>query len=298
MDTCNKCNREFNSNEKYNKHVKSNRCKEPYECKVCNYIVKRKSDYIKHTSSKKCIKKTKELEDKKEKESTFVCEGCNKSFRDQFNLQRHKQKKTPCNPSIIINNNDNSNNVYIQAHDPSAFIRNLNKVDKAMFNNMLGAHSINSPESIQRLTELAEGIQYNPPRLMDPSQYSPEEEEDIENANNEYRKFSNTRFLSKLFCKAFLDCNELEYAPFFRVPTSKKLKVKYDNKLHELNNDIVFSLIDSFIHKMEIVKKEKNIDLWGIEESIHKAYDDFRIDFLKLLKHYEFENKRIAGIIT
>lgn len=275
-----------------------------YSCEICSYNTNLKGNYSRHLKTKKCIQNTKEKEE--QKETVFICSGCNRSFRDDFNLQRHRQKKIPCAPLHMNNSHNNNNtqmnsnntihnNVFINAHDPNAFIKNLNKVDKAIYNNVLGSYSINSPESIERLTQIANETTYVSPRLLDPNEYPLNEEEDIENANHEYRKISNSSYLSKVFCKAFLDFNELEYTPFFRVPTTKKIKVKYDNGLCEWGADVIHSLVDSFIHQMEIVKKEKNIDVWKVDQAIHKAYDEYRFNFLKLLKKYDFENKRIVN---
>jgi uncharacterized C2H2 Zn-finger protein len=65
---CTRCKRLFNSSMDYEKHIKSNRCKEPYECEHCNYITNRKSDYEKHIETKKC----KDNHKNKEKEKKHI----------------------------------------------------------------------------------------------------------------------------------------------------------------------------------------------------------------------------------
>ena len=88
---CSKCSREYDSEETYNKHIKLNRCKEPYECKSCNYITKKKTDFTKHLNTKKCKNNS-----PKESPKNFKCERCGNAFRDNYDLQRHLNKKVPC----------------------------------------------------------------------------------------------------------------------------------------------------------------------------------------------------------
>ena len=71
-----------------------------YSCEICSYNTNLKGNYSRHLKTKKCIQNTKEKEE--QKETVFICSGCNRSFRDDFNLQRHRQKKIPCISSNLI----------------------------------------------------------------------------------------------------------------------------------------------------------------------------------------------------
>lgn len=95
---CTRCKRSFDSSMDYEKHIKSNRCKEPYECESCNYITNRKSSYDNHLKSKKCKENSRMGERKK----TYTCPQCNKPFIDNYHLSRHLNRKNSCNPSIEI----------------------------------------------------------------------------------------------------------------------------------------------------------------------------------------------------
>lgn len=314
MYVCEKCEKTFDQEKMYDIHLLKNTCKqkEIFTCNVCEYSTKIKCNYMKHLTTKKCKEKTKNLQ----KNKTYECSLCKKVFRDNYNLEKHTQRKNTCVPlppsttiySNHINNSNNTiqqninngiiinaqNSTVINAHDPSAFIKDLNIIDKRIYNNMLQSYSINSPESIERLTNIASTTIYRPPKMIDPAKYPSDEEEDIENANHERLKDENTKYVSNIFCQAFFDKDNLDFAPFFRVPSSKKIKVKYDNHLHELDMHIVFSLIDSFMHKMQIIQKEKNICIDRIHQEIQKAYTTFRYDFIDLIKKYRYEQKRIS----
>jgi uncharacterized C2H2 Zn-finger protein len=94
---CSKCKREFDSEEIYDKHVKLNRCKEPYVCKKCEYATNRKADYARHINTKKCKKNT--------RPSKFKCERCDAMFRDNYDLTRHLNKKKSCISTNVIYQN-------------------------------------------------------------------------------------------------------------------------------------------------------------------------------------------------
>lgn len=299
---CRKCEKSFANTKNLQKHLLINKCKKViiHTCEVCDYSTKRLGDFNKHLNTIKCKKNNREII---RKDNAYKCEQCGKSFRDKFNFDRHLNKKIPCSyASIIQNNTTNSNNtnntqnnncVIINAHDPTAFIKNLNDCDKAIYNNLLGAYSINSPESIEHLNKIASEVKYRKPKLINKDDYPSDEEDEIYEANNERLKQENTVYLSEVLCKAFLDPDKTDYVPFFRLPNNKKMKVKYDNGLNDFDMNILLKLIDGFIHDMEILEKEKNISLYSIKRSLHEAYDDFRFDFVKNIKKYRYENKSL-----
>ena len=299
---CDTCNRMFFIKDELEIHNKEKSCINTtwYHCIVCKYSTKFKHNLTKHLKTKKCIRKTEEKRKEEERQEIYTCSRCYKSFRDSYNLNKHLRKKYPCystqNVSIINNNMNNTNNtVIINAHNSTAFVKNLNVIDKTIYNNVLGAYSINSPESIERLNDIASTVQYQKPKLINPEEYPSDEEEDIENANHERLKEENSKYVSTLFKKAYFDISkdEMDFMPFFKIPNTKRLKVKYNNTLHEFDTDVLHELVDQFMHKMEIIRKEKNLSIWRIKDSISKAYEDFRFRFKKCIKNYKLEAKRI-----
>jgi hypothetical protein len=187
----------------------------------------------------------------------------------------------------------NNNNIIINAHDPAAFLKELNKVDKSIYHSVLGAYSINSPETIKRLNEVAASVPYKIPRLMNPDDYPSDAEDDVLRTNESILKEENSKYLSNVFHKTFFDKDSLEFMPFLRVPNTDRYKVKSDNCLREFDYDIIGSLTQIIDHKMQSIRKEKNISLWSLKKRMDEAYDEMRNDFIKRLKKYRYDNKRI-----
>lgn len=130
---CSTCNREYNSDEeeKYNKHITSNKCKELYECVACDYSTKLKGNYTRHLATKKCAKNTKNYN---RKTKNFECEICGLTFRDNHNLQKHLNRKTPCIPisNNTINTSISDNYVYIlQDRTSVKLAENIYKIGKS-----------------------------------------------------------------------------------------------------------------------------------------------------------------------
>jgi len=79
---------------------KSQKSRKKYECKSCDYLTSNKYDYEKHIITIKHINKEKSIEscdlsiisEKKSQEKKFTCENCNKEYKDNSGLWRHKKK--------------------------------------------------------------------------------------------------------------------------------------------------------------------------------------------------------------
>ena len=301
---CSRCKRIFDSDDICKKHLKTNRCKEPYVCEPCDYTTRRKDHFDRHINSKKC-KENHKIEEKQKK---YECPHCSKSFRDNFLLSRHLNRKTPCHINTIINTtttNTNSNNstinnmmnsnnktIIINAHDPSAFLKDLNKVDRAIYNNVLQSFSINAPESIEKMNEIGGYIPYKEPRLVTKETKPRYSEEEIEAYNNDSYQMSNNQYLGNLFQRSFFDTNDLEYTPFFKIPNTKKITVKFNNELRELDYDIIQQIISKINHKMNLLEKEENVSLYQIKKAIDEAYGSIRDHFVKRIRNYKrFDNK-------
>ena len=297
-EECARCKRSFDSATDYEKHIKSNRCKEPYNCTYCNYTTKKKDHFDRHIKTKKC----KDNHKNKEKEKKYACPHCSKPFRDNFLLSRHLNRKNPCyaSPAMKITNttnnnnttnntmtNSNNNTIIINAHDPAAFLKELNKVDRAIYNNVLQSFSIDAPESIERMNEISESIPYKQPKLLTKERLPTYSEEELEFFNNEAHRLANNSYFTKLLEKSFFDTNELEYTPFFKIPNSKKIAVKHNNDLKELNYDIISQLVTNINHKMTLLEKEDTICLHRIKNSIDEVYNQIRSHFIRHIKNYK-----------
>lgn len=295
---CPRCKRTYDSDELYDKHIKDNRCKELYVCEPCNYTTNRKSSYDAHLKSKKC----KDMHKTEERKKLYTCIHCSKCFIDNYHLSRHLNRKNPCyavsstvhntNTMNTTNNTNtmmhsNNKTIIINAHDPSAFLKDLNKVDRAIYNNVLQSHSIDAPESIEKMNEIGQYIPYKEPRLATKESKPRYSEEEIEAYNNDSYQIANDQYFRELFQRSFFDPDDLECAPFFKIPNSKKITVKFNNKLRELDYDVIEHVIDKISHKMTLLKQEKTVSLYKIKQVIDKEYETIRDHFIKHIRNYK-----------
>ena len=63
-----------------------------YECKKCNYISSKKSNYNNHIRSAKHKKSMVSNENKLPLSCDYICQNCNKTYKDNSGLWRHKKK--------------------------------------------------------------------------------------------------------------------------------------------------------------------------------------------------------------
>ena len=63
-----------------------------YECKKCNYISSKKSNYNNHIRSAKHKKSMVSNENKLPLSYDYICQNCNKTYKDNSGLWRHKKK--------------------------------------------------------------------------------------------------------------------------------------------------------------------------------------------------------------
>lgn len=90
---CSLCNNVYNSLDKLNKHkdkcnrnIKSYDTMNQYMCEICDYLTLDKSNYIKHTTTKKHCDKI-----KLNKESNNICQYCLKKYSNSSSLARHRK---------------------------------------------------------------------------------------------------------------------------------------------------------------------------------------------------------------
>lgn len=65
-----------------------------YECKSCNYITCKKTDYKRHMNTQKHMFNISTTTFNGKNEKTFICNNCNKVFKERSGLWRHNKKCT------------------------------------------------------------------------------------------------------------------------------------------------------------------------------------------------------------
>jgi len=71
-----------------------------YECKFCDFITSKKTDYNRHNLTQKHKNNTSTTDNNEKNEKKYFCVNCLKSFNDRAGLWRHKNKCNKCN--IVI----------------------------------------------------------------------------------------------------------------------------------------------------------------------------------------------------
>jgi len=100
--------------------AKSQKCRKKYECKKCDYNTFNKYDYEKHINTLKHNSSTLAMESmeisQKSQENKFICNQCNKEYKDNSGLWRHKKKV--CNEKNSINEiTDNKDLILLLIND-------------------------------------------------------------------------------------------------------------------------------------------------------------------------------------
>jgi len=269
-NNCFRCNRFFDSKEKYDKHVKSNKCKEPYHCEKCNYTVNRKSSYNKHLNTKKC-----KLNDTNQNPVKFKCELCGVSFRDNYDLQRHLSKKTPCiavgiNTTInngtinnnnthntnngTVNNNNNNINLNVVLSNYGVDMKSLPKVEQFLLKKLKVAPNITDPKYLEAFKEDLE---------KELCTYSFEDEEE--------QKKDNTRILNKFFDKCIPREPKLKHSmPVFTSNMFEDVLIKDNDSIIALNIPVLQQLL-LFLKNVSENNKEE------LQNSGHDFYSDYII---------------------
>lgn len=258
--TCSKCKREYDSEEKYSKHIKLNRCIKPYECKLCNYTTNRKSSYDKHINTKKC---------KLNSSKKFKCNICKATFRDNYNLQKHLNKKNPCssNSSNVTTNITNNNNTH-----------NITNNNTQNINN--GNITINILESYGTSKKyLSKGEQFLFNRLkiapnIDDNSFISKFKKELETSaildNNIERPSTFSRILSSCVPKdPHLSNHPI---PLFTCNSIfENVLVKHKNSIKELSLDVISSLIK---------KIKEDIDSSQLERVIPPSFLEYTTNYL------------------
>lgn len=127
-----------------------------YECKSCNYSTKLKGNYTRHLDTQKC-----KINSSKELSKNFKCTNCEATFRDNYGLSRHINKKVPCTTVTNTVNEKGSiiNNGTIETHDVGIKIHiqisdttadDIIAIQKGLFSLMDEFEGIDTPERIEK----------------------------------------------------------------------------------------------------------------------------------------------------
>jgi hypothetical protein len=76
-----------------------------YECKFCDFITCKKTDYNRHILTQKHKNNTTTTDNNSKNEKKYICDNCYKSFNDRAGLWRHKKN---CNITIVTDSNAES----------------------------------------------------------------------------------------------------------------------------------------------------------------------------------------------
>lgn len=229
IHTCSKCKREYDSEEKYNKHIKLNRCIEPYECKLCNYITKNKTDFNKHLNTKKC---------KLNSSKKFKCDKCNAIFRDNYNLQKHMNKKNPCslnntqNNSTINNYINNYNQQYnvVMIHCGISSKKKISDVDDHLINKLIASPDITNDKFINEFIKEEKLNMY---------------EKKFSSGNKESYKKDNSMILTDFLGETIPRNPRLhDKIPIFHHDKLDTPLVKENNEIVPLDEDLLIKLLE------------------------------------------------------
>ena len=128
-----------------------------YECKICYYSSSNKFDYEKHINTIKHKNAVLAIEasdfsmdvSQKSQKKIYVCCNCNKEYKDNSGLWRHKQK---CKSENILNNDEVTENQNSEINDLKDFMKYLMKENSEMKNMMMeviknGTHNVTNTNS-------------------------------------------------------------------------------------------------------------------------------------------------------
>jgi hypothetical protein len=90
-----------------------------FECKSCNFVCSKKSDWDRHINTRKHLKTTDNNEKNANIIKTHICSNCNKKYSDRVSLWRHKQK------CIGIQNNINSTDIMSDKDDNNSIAETM-----------------------------------------------------------------------------------------------------------------------------------------------------------------------------
>lgn len=252
-----------------------------YICNLCKYSTDRKNNFDKHNETNKHKSKFK-----------FICNKCNKQFRDNFNLLRHINKKKSCVNTVVNNTSIISN---IQKYkiilnnykgDNHHYINNL-KTNGLTYHNLFN-------ECLEKLNVLIKDEEIC--GIFKSNDFIKFDQKNIDictrSNDMEIEKYI-TEFLSKAFASTYLNINNRETIIIYYDKLFNTLYIKEsNNEFIKFNKEFVDVFIDQAkdtLHK--IYQKQEIIDILPLI-----TIDKFDYYFTNLCKNIIEYYKNVRNI--
>jgi hypothetical protein len=196
---------------------KSQKVAKKYECKRCNYICVKKSDYIKHVATAK-HKRLKNANEMSPKIATSYCCECGKTYKHQSSLCKHKKN------CYIINT---ENNRIIQTNDNSTILNLISQNKELM--NMLVVQKEETKELIEQNKKMQQTIQEIVPKIGN---------------NNTTNNTNNNQFNLNVFLNE--DCKDaINFSEFI-----ENIKITFEDLEHQAQVGYINGVSKLFIENL------------------------------------------------
>jgi hypothetical protein len=202
---------------------KSQKIAKEYYCELCHYMTYNYYDFKKHNNTKKHLINDKSINSiilsEKSQEKQFICINCNKSYRDNSGLWRHKQK---CTIGQILNtNNDNENIENCNNQISTELIMNIMQQNKELQMLLIEQHKQNN-ELQNKVLELCKNGTHN-----------------ITNTNSNNKTFNLQFFLNET-CKDAM--NIMDFVDSIKLQLSDLEKLGKNGFVEGISNIIIKNL--------------------------------------------------------
>jgi 1,2-phenylacetyl-CoA epoxidase PaaB subunit len=238
---------------------------EQYECKLCNFICCKTSDYKRHLSTRKHKMMTNDDNYAHKNAELFICNNCNKCYKYRQGLSLHKKK---CNPSIATQ--DASNNYVVDKE----LVMMLIKENSELKNMMIEEHK----STQQMMLEVIKNGTHNT----------------TNNNTNSHNKTFNLQFFLNETCKNamnimdFVDSLKLQLTDLERMGEIGFVNGMSNIIIKNLQNmDVTERPVHCTDKKREIIYV-KDADKWDKE-------DDTKPKLRKAIKHIAHKNAKLIG---
>jgi hypothetical protein len=229
---------------------------EKYECKKCNYICCKQSDYNKHILTLKHQKSQKlnNLEQNVAENRQYTCKHCSKSYNARNSLWYHEQKCFTKN-ELIESNNNNNNDVLVE------YLLKENKEIKQM------------------IIELAKKDSYNNCHNTTTTH------------TNSHNKAFNLNFFLNETCKEAMNIGE--FVDSLKIQLSDLEKVGKAGYIEGISNIIVKNLKELDVTKRPVHCTDKKRETVYIKDEDKWEKDEDKSQMHKLIKKVVSKNVKM-----